>query len=266
MTDADFRTVLEWFGLSWRGYRRVRQGAKKRLTRHMRQLGCATIDQYLKALAHDPGAGLVAEQQLSVSISRFFRDRPLWDMLERAILPELTALQTPSIRVWSAGCACGEELYSFKILWEQALQHGGRAPCLELLGTDLNPVVLERAKQGLYPLSSLKEVPDELRAGYFRTDAAASAAAILPAMREGVSWMLHDLRAGPPHGWSFELIFLRNNLLTYWKLETRREAFVRVVKSLVGGGFLVIGRDERLPAPAEDYPLMMIDLNIFQKW
>jgi len=126
----------------------------------MQSLGCRSLQQYLVQLEQKAEARSQCQLALAVPISRFFRDRRLWDALENRILPELIETGRSSIRVWSAGCACGEEVYSLKILWEQMSRSTGTLPLLDITATDLHPTHVERAAAAVYPLSSLKEVPE----------------------------------------------------------------------------------------------------------
>ncbi len=123
MNDQHFHQLLQHLGLSWRGYRKVRKGVKKRICRHMYQLGCRDVSTYLLKLDKNEDARLQCEQNMAVSISRFFRDRKLWETLEKEILPELIEKHREKIAVWSAGCACGEEVYSLKILWGRLINY-----------------------------------------------------------------------------------------------------------------------------------------------
>jgi chemotaxis protein methyltransferase CheR len=168
MNDHQFRQLLNHFGLSWEGYRKVRKGVKKRLCRHMHELGCRNVEQYLLAVDQDKVARRVCERLMTVSVSRFFRDRQLWQCLEKDVLPLIIRRRWGSIRVWSAGCARGEEVYSFKILWHAVGEYVGPLPDLEMAASDINPDYLDKARTGLYPLSSLKEVPEQWRDLYFQ--------------------------------------------------------------------------------------------------
>ncbi|MGE5842787.1 MAG: hypothetical protein ACM335_10940 [Deltaproteobacteria bacterium] len=87
MEDSQFQKILERFGLSWAGYRRVKKGVKRRLSRHMQELGCQHIEEYIKAVDGNPAVRLQFECHMTVSISRFFRDRGLWKKLEDQLFP-----------------------------------------------------------------------------------------------------------------------------------------------------------------------------------
>ena len=117
MDDDQFRQLLDSFDFSWSGYRKVRKGVKKRVSRHMQDLKCQNMDTYLDLLNQKTELRQECERRMTVSISRFFRDRQLWHNLADDLLPHLIEREKNTLRVWSAGCARGEEVYSFKIVW-----------------------------------------------------------------------------------------------------------------------------------------------------
>jgi chemotaxis protein methyltransferase CheR len=263
MDDQQFRQLLDFLGLSWEGYRKVRKGVKKRVSRHGQQLGFRRIDEFLSAMEKNPELRKQVEILMTVSVSRFFRDRALWQALEKHVLPEIIVKKDEKVRVWSAGCACGEEAYSFKILWDTMQRRFERLPELELWATDMNPLYLEKAREGIYSLSSLRELPPEWRVAYFssRTE---SRFAVSDFLKESVLWKVHNLLTDVPPQTGFQIIFLRNDLLTYYKDEVKKPALGRIIESLIPEGFLIIGSHEKLPesgrlAPFPHHP------NIFQK-
>ena len=247
MDDQQFRQLLNRFGLSWDGYRKVRKGVKKRIRRHMQRLGYRTVREYLIALDSSRELRKECKLLMTVSISRFFRDHLLWETIEGEILPDIIKEGMEEIRIWSAGCACGEEVYCFMILWNRLQSGFERLPALKMLATEINPVYLDKARAGIYSWSSLKEVPEEVRSMYFESRSKGRLYKVSPSLKEGVAWKVHDLLFDPP-GTDFHLIFLRNNLLTYYQDELKRPAFRKVIESLVRGGFLIIGAHEKLPA------------------
>ncbi len=247
MRDDQFREILRFFGLSWEGYRRVRRGVKKRLQVHMLGLGARSVKEYLTRLEADAAEREEAEGLVTVSISRFFRDIGLWHSLGSEVLPERIRTEEKRIRVWSAGCGCGEEVYSFRILWQALDGRIGDLPELDLWATDANPAYLEKADKGVYGASSLKELPDEWRTACFERKPRGNRFALHGDLKAGIRWRVHDLvREAPPAG-GFHLVFLRNNLLTYYDKKLRDPAFRRIVSALGPEGILVIGKKERLP-------------------
>jgi len=247
MDDQQFRRLLEYFDLSWAGYRKVRKGVKKRIVRHMEGLGCHTMDEYLFKMDGHPGMRLQCERLMAVSISRFFRDPSLWQTLENEIFPEILKRDVDPVRVWSAGCACGEEAYSLKMTWERLRAGHGQMPSLHILATDVNPLYIERAKAGIYSRSSLREVPEDIRPDYFERRRGKGPFAVKAFLKDGITWKEHHLLSDPPEK-TFHLIFLRNNLLTYYNQEIIDPALERVTTCLTPEGYLIIGNREKIPS------------------
>jgi chemotaxis protein methyltransferase CheR len=212
----------------------------------MHALGCQNLTGYLLEIDRNDETRHQCERLMTVSISRFFRDRKLWEVLQAEIFPELIEKNKRKLRAWSAGCASGEEAYSLKILWAVSTASIDPVPDLELTATDLNTSYLERARTGIYPSSSLRELPEPLRSAHFQAQAGGKRYALRAPLKEGITWQVHDLISDTPDS-QFHLIFLRNNLLTYYGDEKKRPALKKVIDHLSTGGFLIIGSHETLP-------------------
>ncbi|MBU0517030.1 MAG: hypothetical protein KJ621_19920 [Proteobacteria bacterium] len=247
LSDPEFGRILQKFDLSWEGYRRVRKGVKKRLRRRWVELGLTRVEDFLAALDEDPALVDECRRLLTVSVSRLFRDRELWHALKKEILPALAGHD--QIHAWSAGCARGEEVYSLKIVHDQWQRRGGSAPGLEILATDLNPVYLAQARAGVYGQSSLREAPEDLRPDYFEKLPGKKQYRVIESLKEGIVWREHDLLSDPPPG-RFDLVFLRNNVLTYESAANQVRVLDGVMTGLLPGGFLIIGAKEELPRAA----------------
>jgi chemotaxis methyl-accepting protein methylase len=264
MDDEQFRQLLYFFGLSWSGYRKVRKGVKKRVSRHMQSLGCRQMSIYLHLLHENPRHRRDCEQLMTVSISRFFRDRQLWTFLESNFLPEIAAGPAKRIAVWSAGCASGEEVYSFKIIWESIKAHRHRLPALEVLATDRNPEYIQRARAGIFNASSLRDVPDQYLETFFNSLKSGKRYRIIPALHTDIIWKTHDFFSDSPQR-LFEIIFLRNNLLTYYRNHLARPALQKIISCLAPAGLLIIGARERLQFEATELVPVAPFAWIFQK-
>jgi chemotaxis protein methyltransferase CheR len=251
MDDLQFRQLLDYFNYSWKGYRRVRKGVKKRISRHMQQLKCRNIDEYFHSLDRDEEVKQQCECLMTVSVSRFFRDSLLWKIIEDQIVPNIIEDNRNKVKFWFAGCACGEEVYSFKILWESMRSRFNSMTELEIWATDMNPVCLRRAQDGIYPLSSIKEVPQELRESCFIPYEEGGLYKITPSLKKGILWKVHNLLFELGE-FNFQIIFLRNSILTYYKDELKQHAFQKVMACLEQGGFLIIGSHEKLPVESKD--------------
>ena len=244
LSDSELRILLDRLDRPWTGYRKVRRGVKKRLRRHMQVLGCSTVEQYIEQLYRAPAEMAACQECLRVTISRFFRDRQLWRVLQRQILPGLANMFPFPIRIWSAGCACGEEPNGLAIVCTEMAP----TAAVYLLATDASSQCLDRARQGVYTRSSLKELPDRLRKRYFASRKGGRQFKIQSHLLPPIHWRQHDLLDSPPEPDPFHLILLRNNLLTYYRGSILQAAFARIAGSLSPGGCLVIGSHECLPS------------------
>jgi chemotaxis methyl-accepting protein methylase len=121
-------------------------------------------------------------------------------------------------------------------------------PALELWATDANPAFLEKAKAGIYTPSSLKEVPAGLWSTFFEHLRKENRFSLSPSLKEGIVWRCHNLGRDEPPSKGFHLVFLRNNLLTYYEEGKQVVAFRRILSALRPGGVLIIGKKERLPS------------------
>ena len=264
MDDQQFRQLLDHFGYSWEGYRKVRRGIKKRIDRHMQKLGCRTVDEYLHALDKDEELRKHFECLMTVSVSRFFRDRFLWRIIEGQILPAIVKEDRKKVKFWSAGCCCGEEVYSFKMVWESLRGRVDPMPELEIWATDINPTYLRRAQDGIYSLTSLKEVPHSVRETYFILHAEHGLYRIAPSFKKGILWKVHNLLLELGEV-DFQIILLRNSLLTYYKDEVKQSAFRKVMSCLAQEGFLIIGIHEKLPIGSKGLVAFSTQPYIFRK-
>jgi len=247
MHDDQFRIILNHFGLSWDGYRRVRKGAKKRINRHMQYCGCHTVNAYLMKLDQNRSLKGECERLLTVSISRFFRDRQLWAALETSILPESIKHVNNKVKIWSAGCACGEEVYSVKIMWDKFEKKCRNPPALEVTATDINPAYLENAVTGIYTPSSLKDVNPTDVSHYFIKVKGQKRFRVIDRLRTHISWNLLDFRYEALEE-EYHIIFLRNNILTYYLDPLKVNTFHKVLNYLAPSGILIIGSHEVLPS------------------
>ena len=229
----------------------------------MHEIHCRNIEEYIEAIEGGREERIQFERLMTVSISRFFRDRNLWEIMQGGMLPLLAQNTSHVINVWSAGCASGEEVYSFKILWEGLRKFYPNISDIYILATDMSPEYMDRAKAAIYPRSSMREVPTVNRSTYFET-ISRGRYALKSWIKDGIVWQIHNLLSKPP-GIAFDLIFLRNSLLTYYVDEIKIPAISKIVNSLASGGFLIIGSHERMPIEVVDLKPWEDSTMIFQK-
>jgi chemotaxis protein methyltransferase CheR len=142
-------------------------------------------------------------------------------------------------------------VYSFKMVWECLRNSLAHLPKLEIIATDVNPLYLEKARVGIYSSSSLKEVTEEFQSTYFIKKKGKKLFEVNASLKKDVIWKTHHLLSDPP-GSEFDIIFLRNNVLTYYEDLLKKEAFKIILDSLSPYGFLIIGSHEFLPFETRD--------------
>jgi chemotaxis protein methyltransferase CheR len=238
VTDAECVDFLQWalprLGLRWQGFRKVRRQVCRRISRRIADLGLAEADAYRFYLERNAQEWEALAGLCRVTISRFWRDRAVFDALRDVVLPELG----PAVSAWSAGCASGEEPYSLVLAAAQAGVE------IRVVATDVDPVLLERARGACYPESSLRDLPAKLRARAFEDRC------LRREYCEPVDFLRHDVRDGAPDG-PFDLTLCRNLVFTYYADELQREIGRHVAGSLRAGGALVVGAHEALPDALE---------------
>ena len=252
MADADCVAFLQWalprLDLRWLGFRKVHGQVCKRLKRRMKELGLSGFAAYRARLEADPDEWAVLDGLCHITISRFFRDSRVFEALGQRILPEIAtraAQERREAHFWSAGCASGEEPYTLKIIWDLAVASDFPSVSCSVVATDVDDVMLERARKGCYPKGSLRELPETfVIQGFDKVD---RLYCVRPRHREGVSLLLQDLRSEAPNG-PFDLILCRNVAFTYFEAPLQGEVLSRLVERLAAPGYLVIGAQERLPA------------------
>jgi chemotaxis protein methyltransferase CheR len=251
MRDADCVAFLQWalprLDLSWPGFRKVRAQVCKRIKRRMKDLGIASFNAYRDRLGTDPQEWLVLDGYCYITISRFYRDRGIFDVLRAEMLPAIAARakeEGRAARCWSAGCACGEEPYTLKILWDLDVAPRFEGVVLEVVATDIDAVVLERARRGCYARGSLRELPAEFIAQAFETSD--DQLCVGAHHREGITFLRQDLRVEAPAG-PFDMVLCRNTAFTYFAPPLQENALKRIVERLLKSGWLVIGGHESLP-------------------
>ncbi len=261
---AFLRQMLPVFGLRWAGYRKVHRTLCKRLARRLRELGISDLEAYRHRLESDPEERARFEAICRIPISRVFRDREVFDLLAREVLPELAKTardESRPVRVWSCGCASGEEPYSLAILWHAGLEPSFPEVDLDLVATDADQVLLERACAGCYKPSSLREVPATMRElAFVRRN---GLFCVRKHLRGRVAFLQQDVRHEAPPD-RFDLILCRNLVFTYFERAVQSKVLATITGRLRPNGFLVIGQGERLPDTAPGFVTLRTGLPVYR--
>ncbi|MBW1981468.1 MAG: hypothetical protein JRJ12_09615 [Deltaproteobacteria bacterium] len=247
MEYRDFvKTTLPYLGLRWRRFRS--SNVKRRVMEQMRLAGFTGLAPYQHYLLTHLQEQRRLTGKLTVTISRFWRNRDLFGALRDKWLPTLLEQLPPGepLRLWSAGCACGEEPYSLLMLWREHFRHCSRR--VLIVASEIDERCLARARAGRYAPSSLRELPRELREKYFRF--AQGSYILQEDLWQEISWKVHNLLWDDPLEGQ-HVIFCRNLVYTYFTDSLQLEMTGKFHRALLPGGLLVVGRKERLPAGSD---------------
>ena len=236
----------------------MRGQVRKRLSRRLRELGLEELNDYRAYLEAHPDEWDILDSFLPITISRFYRDRAVFDALRDPLLPALGRAvlerHDPAIRSWCAGCASGEEPYSLSLAWALDASRAVPGVELEIVATDVDSRLLERARVACYAPGSLKELPSEWIAAAFNatSDPADETLCLRSVFRARVRLIRQDIRGEMPPG-PFDLVLCRNLVFTYFERSLQALLLERILGRLAPGGLLVLGAHETLPPG--DWPL-----------
>ncbi len=264
MTDAECTAFLQWalprLELRWPGFRKVRRQVCKRIERRLGDLGLEDLAAYRARLEADPAEWRVLDACCHITISRFFRDRRTFEVLRTRVLPAIAVRakqQRRGARIWSAGCASGEEPYTLKILWDLEVAVSCPGVALRVVASDVDAIMLRRAQDAQFAATSLRELPPDLIARAFERTGALYR--VKTQHRDGIEFLDQDLRLQAPEP-RFDLILCRYVAFTYFAPPLQQQVLGRMLERLLPGGYLVIGAHEELPdgadvlAPLADAP------------
>ncbi len=252
MKDADcaqfLQHVLPKLGMRWPGFRKVRRQVCKRVDRRLRHLGLVDVSAYRDYLDRHSPEWLVLDELCRISISRFYRDRRVFDQLRNEVLPQLAAAATSrgarGIRAWCAGCASGEEVYTLKMVWELGVKRQFPHLSLYITATDAEPNMLDRARRGRYQHSNVKDFPNEWMTVAFSKSG--EEFSVNARFRDGIELLLQDIRREQPAG-PFDVILCRHLVFTYFDEQLQAGVLNQMTDRLRRDGILVIGKQEALP-------------------
>lgn len=252
MQDSDcvrlLQQVLPKLQMRWQGFRRVRKQVCKRIQRRINSLGLSDVDAYREHLRCHTEEWPILDHACRVTVSRFYRDRVVMDHVRTEVFPALVRSTTDAgsslLRGWSAGCAMGEEAYSLVLLWDKTTGRDYPHLDIKLIGSDIDEVLLQRARRGCYTYGSLKALPDEwLHTAFTHHD---NEYCLEPRLRNKASFIRQDIRDQSIRG-PFDIVFCRNMAFTYFDQALQLEILGHIHDELVNGGALVIGGHESLP-------------------
>ncbi len=238
---------------------------KRRFDIRMRANDVKSYREYAGLLRRDPLEYAELIEALTITVTEFFRDPDVFEDFRRIVIPKLIAdkrrKRQKMIRIWSAGCASGEEVYSIAISMSEFLGPKLDNFILSIHGTDIDGEALTKAKKGEYTPKEVKEVPKAYLRRYFSFNG--EKYVVDEGLRRLVKFEKHDLISGKPHQY-FDVIFCRN-VLIYFSREAHKKVHMRLYDALNDGGFLIVGKTELLHGKTREMFVPVSEKGIYQK-
>lgn len=236
--DGFLKAVLPSLGLNWKKFQDPT--FQRRIAERMSHHGLRSLKEYGKLAATDPDEQRILHSLLTVTISSFFRDHDVFTNIVNKIMPQVIS-KTKKVKIWCVGCAGGEEAYTLAMLIEK--YYYSVFQTVTITATDTDDDSLKRARVALYSPSSLKEVPSHFKNFYFKKSYGQFEVAKF--IKEKVHFLRHDFFFDG-YLQKNHLVLCRNSVYTYCTQETRIKLTKQLYKSLLPGGFLVLGKKEAL--------------------
>ena len=216
---------------------------KRRLASRIRAAGFRDPEAYIALLQDDAAERQQLLLALSIHVSQFFRNPSSFAVLEKVVIPELLGVARKTrtkLRLWSVGCANGEEPYSLALLCRKLIRAEDQ---VAIIGTDISAAALKKARQGFFPEKRLTGVNPELLASCFERQGN-DEYRLNEELRNSVQFFRHDILVDQPF-YRADLILCRN-LLIYFSRDQQRFILETLAGALQPGGVLMLGRAETL--------------------
>ncbi|MGD8403496.1 MAG: CheR family methyltransferase [Anaerolineales bacterium] len=246
--DPVFEKLLQYLksarGFDFTEYKRA--SLIRRVNKRMGEVDIEGYEEYQDYLEVHPQEFTELFNTILINVTSFFRDQAAWDYLAEEIVPHLLEDKTPNstIRLWSAGCASGEEAYSLTILMAEAMGLEACRRQVKIYATDVDEEDLEKARRGAFNEKTIEKIPEKLREKYFDKANNNGRYVFRQDLRRTLVFGRHDLMHDAPIS-RLDLLLCRNTLI-YFNREAQERIVARFHFALKDSGFLFLGRAETM--------------------
>jgi two-component system, chemotaxis family, CheB/CheR fusion protein len=246
---SDVEVLLDYLrrnrGFDFTGYKR--NSLTRRIDKRMQAVGIPSYLDYEDYLEVVPEEFTHLFNTILINVTGFFRDPPAWEFLADEILPDILAARQPDepLRIWSAGCASGQEAYTLAMLCAEVLGVDGFRERVKIYATDVDEEALNQARSARYSAKEVEGVPADLLQRYFERNGQGHFV-FSKDLRRSVIFGRHDLIQDAPIS-RIDLLVCRNTLM-YFNSEIQAHILGRFAFALREGGYLFLGKAEMLLA------------------
>ncbi|MDF9800201.1 PAS domain S-box-containing protein [Catalinimonas alkaloidigena] len=232
----------------------------RRIKKRLEELELSSTDEYYDYLKEYPAEIDELFQTVLIGVTEFFRDQEAFESLKKS-LSELIEKKKPGdhIRIWSVGCATGEEPYSIAILLDELLGDRAKEYTIQIFATDIDEYALSKGRKAYYSEEQMGSLSDEIRRKYFIQ--VSNGYEIKKHMRQKVLFSKHDVCVDPPFV-RLDLVSCRN-LLIYFEHELQKEIIPVFHYALSSGGGLMLGKSENISDMTDLFSRVEVEHKIF---
>jgi two-component system CheB/CheR fusion protein len=259
--EALLRYMRDTRGFDFTGYKRT--SLLRRVRHRMDQVGRETYEDYLDMLQVNPDEFAALFNTILINVTAFFRDPEAWQFVRTNVIPALLAERGPGdpIRVWSAGCASGQEAFSLAMLLAEELGTEGFNQRVKIYATDVDDEALAQARAAVYDAKAVESVPKDMLDRYFHHQGGRYS--FRKDLRRAVIFGRNDLVKDAPIS-RVDLLTCRNTLM-YMNGETQRSVLNRLHYALSPHGMLFLGHAEMLLNHTDKFAALDIAARVFRK-
>jgi two-component system CheB/CheR fusion protein len=259
--EALLRYMRDSRGFDFTGYKRT--SLMRRVRHRMEAAGYETFEEYLDVLQASSDEFAALFNTILINVTAFFRDPPAWDYLRDEVVPSMLAERGPNdpVRVWSAGCASGQEAYTLAMVLAEALGPDDFRRRVKIYATDVDADALTEARAATYGGKTIDSVPPELLERYF--EPVNGRHVFRKDLRRAVIFGRNDLVKDAPIS-RVDLLVCRNTLM-YLNAETQRNVLGRLHFALAPQGTLFLGHAEMLLSHSDRFTPLDLKNRIFRK-
>jgi two-component system, chemotaxis family, CheB/CheR fusion protein len=263
--ERELEVLLDYLrrsrGFDFTGYKRT--SLSRRIDKRMQEVGADSYLSYLDLLEVDPEEFTQLFNTILLNVTSFFRDPPACEYLGAEILPKLVTAKAEDepIRIWSAGCASGEEAYTLAMVTAETLGPDALRERVKIYATDIDEEALTQARQARYTAKQIEGIPPELLDRYVERNG--HSYVVSKDLRRSVIFGRHDLIQDAPIS-RIDLLVCRNTLM-YLNSETQAQVLARFSFALREGGYLLLGKAEMLLAHSDLFTSTDLKRRVFQK-
>lgn len=241
--------VYQERGFDFRQYKET--SLERRLQKRLHALNLKSYTDYVTRLSEDPAEYDRLIDTLLINVTEFFRDRDAFDVIRDKVLPDVMEHKTgakPELKIWSAGCATGEEAYSMAILLNEILEDKTDNLEFTICGTDIDKDSLEKAKEAAYRIATTNgKITDEILDKYFIKNGCLR---VKDAVKRNCHFTFHDLVLDRPFK-AMDIILCRN-VAIYFERALQEKIYVDFYSALNEKGYLFLGKAETLIGPTQE--------------